>query len=167
MKKNLNLRLCIFAALLAALSIILGKVLAFRIGTSIRISFESLPIILSGVFLGPVYGFFSGLVADIIGCLIVGYEINPIITLGCSLMGVIPALIMKNRGPKFIFLAVPVSHIVCSVIIKSIGLLVYYGGGGALFLSRAIVYAITAPIEAYIAYFLIKNIGKRLKNDLR
>ncbi len=161
-----NLKKIILVSLLAAMSIVLGKVLKISIGTSIRISFESLPIIISSVFLGPVYGLLSGLVADIIGCFIVGYEINPIITLGCSLMGFFPYIFMIKRKPAFIFVAVILSHIICSMLIKTLGLHIYYGGGMPLFWTRVGVYSLVAPVEAYIVFVLEKTIGKRLRDEL-
>lgn len=167
MYKRLNLKSAVTAALLSAMSIVLGKFLQIPIGISIRISFESLPIILSSVLLGPVFGLLSGLVADLIGCLIAGYSVNPIITIGCSLMGVLPYLFMRKRSPKFIFVAVILSHIICSMIIKTFGIIFYYGGGWGVVWSRVAVYAVIAPVEAYLVYLISKSIGKRFRNDLQ
>ena len=83
-----DVRVLTIMAMLAALSIIFGKVLAFTAGP-FRVSFENLPILMAGMFLGAPAGFLVGIIADIIGCLIVGYSINPIITLGagCIVIG--------------------------------------------------------------------------------
>ena len=59
------------------MSIVLGKLLVFNITDSIRISLENLPLLMAGIFFGPFIGAAVGAGADIIGCLIVGYSINP------------------------------------------------------------------------------------------
>ena len=62
-------RILCAAALLAALSIVLGKYMA--ISTPIfRFSFENLPILMAGIFFGPIIGAAVGLIADIVGCLL-------------------------------------------------------------------------------------------------
>ena len=87
------LRLCL-SALLAALSIVLGKYLS--ISTPLfRLSFENLPILMAGIFLGPLAGGIVGGVADLLGCVLVGYTINPIITLGGILVGVLVFELLK------------------------------------------------------------------------
>ena len=85
-----HLRILCAAALLAALSIVLGKYLAINVTDSIRFSFENLSILLAGIFLGPLVGGIVGAVADLVGCLMVGYAINPLITLGA--VGVISVI---------------------------------------------------------------------------
>ncbi|MDE5563661.1 MAG: folate family ECF transporter S component, partial [Oscillospiraceae bacterium] len=81
-----NVRVLIIAALLIAMSIVFGKVLSFTIGP-LRISFENLPILMAGIFFGSIIGMVVGAAADVIGCLIVGYAINPIITAGAAWIG--------------------------------------------------------------------------------
>ncbi len=75
-------KVMVISALLAALSIVLGKFLNIPIGDSIRISFENLPVIMSSIFFGPVVGAITGAAADIVGCILKGYSINPFITFG-------------------------------------------------------------------------------------
>ena len=67
-----NLRVMICAALLAALSIVLGKFLQIPnpFQDFIRISFENTPIIMAGMFFGPFVGAVTGAVADLLGCVI-------------------------------------------------------------------------------------------------
>ncbi|MBP3583660.1 MAG: folate family ECF transporter S component, partial [Clostridia bacterium] len=75
-KAQLPLQLAVALSMLAAISIILGKYLAFGIGNVLRFSFENLPIAFAGIAFGPIAGALVGAVADLIGCLLVGYEIN-------------------------------------------------------------------------------------------
>ena len=59
-----------FAAILAAMSLILGKFLQIPnpFQEFIRISFENLPVMLAGIAMGPVVGALVGTVADLLGC---------------------------------------------------------------------------------------------------
>ncbi|MBQ5320774.1 MAG: folate family ECF transporter S component [Oscillospiraceae bacterium] len=162
MGKQKKIMLICIAALCAALSIILGKVFAFTLVT-LRISFESLPIILCSLLLGPVAGMSAGLIADLVGCLLVGYTINPIITLGCALMGLFPWLIKKYvSGKKGIFISVIASHFICSVGIKTVGLLYYYGGGFPVVLTRLVTYIAISAVESYLVYLVYTALGKRI-----
>ena len=71
-KSNLQLfgstKVMVVSALLIALSIIFGKFLKIPIGDSLRISFENTPILMAGIFFGPIVGMAVGVCADIIGC---------------------------------------------------------------------------------------------------
>ena len=51
-----SLKIMACASILAAMSIVLGKYLAFNVTQDIRISFENLPIMIAGIFFGPVVG---------------------------------------------------------------------------------------------------------------
>ena len=84
-----------FAGILAAMSIILGKFLQIPnpFQDFIRISFENLPIIIAGFSLGPIAGALVGTVADLIGCVLYGYSINPIITVGAASVGLVAGVI--------------------------------------------------------------------------
>ena len=148
-----DVRAIVAMALFIALSIVFGKFLAFNLTSSIRISFENLPIIIAGVAFGPVAGAVVASVADLIGCILVGYTINPMITMGAVTIGLLAGLFGKincNRFLKSILVVVP-AHIVGSIIIKTIGLYVYFKLPFWLTIaSRAGVYAITAIAEIAI-----------------
>ena len=87
-------------AVLAALSIVLGKYLAVNVGENFRFSLENLPLILAGIYLGPVAGAFVGAAADLVGCLMVGYAINPVITLGAVSIGLISGIVARSLYKK-------------------------------------------------------------------
>ncbi|MBQ8545357.1 MAG: folate family ECF transporter S component [Clostridia bacterium] len=169
----------VFMALMIASSIVLGKLLAINITTMIRISLENLPIILTAIALGPIAGGVVALVADILGCIIVGYEINPIVTLGAITLGVICGIICKQRtlSKKWtmkLIIAVGAAHFFGSVLIKTLGLSSFYlsnydMGFMTLLLIRLCVYIATATIEICIVSLLLRNKGirKRLLNVKR
>ena len=79
-----SIQVLIMMALFIALSIVLGKQLSFTAGP-FRISFENLTVLMAGIFFGPLAGLTVGACADLIGCLLVGYAINPIITAGAEI----------------------------------------------------------------------------------
>ena len=90
-----NPRALCLAALLAAMSMILGKFLQIPtpFAEFVRISFENLPVILAGILLGPIAGAMTGVVADLVGCLAYGYTINPLITLGAGAVGLVAGVL--------------------------------------------------------------------------
>lgn len=155
-----NTKTMVALSLLITLSIVFGKELSITVGT-IRISFENLPILMAGIFFGPVAGAMVGGCADIIGCLVVGYTINPIITFGAVSIGLISGVAYKFCNLKNNTLKLAISttsaHIIGSMIIKSIGLYVYYHYAIQLLLLRIPLYIAITLVETLILFTLLKN----------
>jgi ECF transporter S component (folate family) len=92
-------RTLVYLAVLAALSIVFGRILSVRVSLGgiegIRIGLGGLPIILAGFAFGPWYGGVVGALSDI-----VGYMINPMgayaphFTLSAYLTGFIPGAVI-------------------------------------------------------------------------
>lgn len=162
-KNRQNLRRLCLGGLLVALSIVFGKLLAFNIGELFRISLENLPIILAGITLGPLWGSLVGAVADLVGCLIVGYAVNPLITLGAIAIGFISGFVfrlIKGQGRGKIALSVLAAHLIGSILIKTAGLSAFYGTDYfSLLFYRLINYLPIAALESIIVYILTKNKG--------
>ena len=157
-----QLRLTVTLSLLAAIGIILGKFLAFNVTEFMRFSLENTTIIFSGVIYGPMIGFAVGAVQDIVGCIAVGYTINPIITLGSASVGLVSGLTFRLVGrapmPFRISLSVLTAHTVGSVLIKSVGLSVFYSYPLLVtVLWRILNYAIVGAAEAFILCMLLKS----------
>ena len=174
MKKSIAgrmLRLLVFSALLSAISIVCGKYLAINMGEFMRFSFENLPIIFAGMAFGPLVGALVGIVADLIGCVLVGYAINPIITAAAAVIGFLSGgyffaqrYFSKNgnisRAARVFLVLVTVAgaHLVGSVIIKSVGLSAFYSAPlHILMLWRLLNYVIVGALEGLILYHLIGN----------
>ena len=159
------LRLLVFGALLAAISIVCGKYLAINMGEVLRFSFENLPIIFAGAAFGPIMGALVGAVADLVGCLLVGYAINPIVTLGAVSIGLISGVYRflpdsDRRSACILKVAITVilSHLVGSVVIKTFGLAKFYDMPLiVLMLWRLLNYVIVGALEGFILYHLIRN----------
>ncbi len=156
-----NVRVMIISGLFIAMSIILGKFAHIAIGDSIRISFENLPVIMAGIFFGPFVGGAVGIGADLIGCILKGYAINPIITVGCASIGIISGFMAVLTAKLPLMFKVPVSvltaHIIGSMIIKSIGLYIYYHTPHEVLMMRIPLYLATTALESLIIYLLLKN----------
>ena len=169
-RRNQQLHVLVFAAFLGALSIVLGKYLAIPVGSVLRFSFENLPIIMGGVLFGPVMGLLIGVVADLVGCVLVGYAINPIVTLGAATIGLCSGILYRvcSRLPLAARLAVSViaSHLLGSVLIKTWGLAAFYDMPFLiLLLWRLLNYVVVGGAESALLYYLISRraISSRLE----
>lgn len=150
-------------AVLAAISIILGKFLSIKIEPWGRISFENLTVLLSGFAYGPVAGALCGVVADLLGCLVYGYAINPIITLGAASVGLMAGL-FGSRGvikQPLLWLCVLLGHIVGSCIIKSIGIYVFYSTPLETLALRVPLYIVSGSLEYLVLTFLFRTKAMR------
>ncbi len=167
MKKELfSPKVLAVSAMLAALSIICGKYFAFNIGTVLRFSLENLPILFAGIVFGPVHGMLVGAVADLVGCLLVGYEINPLVTLGAVSIGGVSGLLhfilkkMKIPTGASITVSIIFAHVIGSVLIKTFGLAAYYDFPFyILMLWRAVNYLVIGILECLVILTLMKNRG--------
>lgn len=161
-------RVLVCAALLAAMSFILGKFCQIPnpFMDMIRISFENLPIIMAGIFFGPFVGALTGAVADLIGCLLYGYSINPLITLGAMTVGAVAGVVSRYvvRRPEALSIGASVfaAHLFGSVIVKSLGLAAWYlssydMGLLELMLWRGLVYLLTGITEFTVIFLLLRS----------
>lgn len=138
-------------------------------GGTVPISFENLTVLMAGIFFGPLAGLTVGACADLIGCLLVGYAINPIITAGAASVGFISGLVYKNcfrTKPKLRLAAsVGAAHVIGSMIIKSIGLRIYFGYPLQMVALRVPLYIVIGCAEGYIIYLLLRNkaFGRQLE----
>ncbi|MBR1384396.1 MAG: folate family ECF transporter S component [Ruminococcus sp.] len=156
-------------ALFVAMSIILGKFLSIKIGDNFRISFENLSLIMAGMLYGPLIGMATAAVADVVGCILYGYSINPVITLGAAsiglMAGIASLLIFKRKMLPNIIASVYSAHILGSMIIKSIGLAMWYNTPVKLLLLRVPIYIVTGFCEIIIIYALFRSKGFRVQFD--
>ena len=176
MQKNMlfrSIKELTLAAMLVAMSVVIGifckSVLNFG-GGLFRITFENLPIIISGLLFGPVVGGVSGLASDLISYLLSGqaYPLNVIVTIGAVAIGIISGTVsrffIKKRGSFQIIVSGGLAHAVGSMIIKPIGLFQFYSWA---VLWRIPLYLVIAPMEILLICLLFKNNGFcRLINGL-
>lgn len=165
MNKNMSksIRALTTAAMLTAMSVIVGilckNFLNFG-GGLFRITFENLPIILTGILYGPIVGGAVGAATDLISYFLSAqiYPPNLIVTLGATMVGVfagvIAKFVVKKRGYAQIIASGAAAHIVGSMIIKPIGLFQFYQWS---VLFRIPLYLVIAPIEIIILCLLYRN----------
>ena len=178
-----TLKIMVCVSLLVAMSIVCGKYLAFGVGNVMRFSFENLSILISGMLFGPAVGAITGVAADIIGCFMVGYAINPAITLGAAVIGAVGGAVYRTlrrrTSAKYgvsVFAGVFCAHLLGSVLIKTVGLSAFYDMPFLLLLMwRALNYLAVGGVETFAIYYVLKNksvistFGKieRKDNELR
>ena len=157
------LKRLVLGAMLAAMSVVIGmfckSFLNFG-GGLWRVTFENLPIILAGVFLGPVTGGMVGIVSDLTSYLLSPqiYPPNLIVTAGACAVGLVSGLmarfVIRERSAKQISLSASAAHIVGSMIIKPIGLYQFYQWA---VLVRIPLYMVIAPLEIFLLCMLWKQ----------
>ncbi len=158
-----SIKMLTVAAMLTAMSVVIGifckSFLNFGDGL-FRITFENLPIILSGLLFGPAIGGVVGLATDLISYLLSPqvYPPNLIVTLGATMVGVVTGLlshvVIKKEGYMRLIVSASAAHIVGSMIIKPIGLFTFYSWA---VLWRLPLYLVIAPIEISVLCLLYKN----------
>ena len=177
-KRNLslgNVRTVTTAAMLVAMSVVIGifckTFLNFGMGL-FRVTFENLPIILSGILYGPLVGGLVGLASDVVSYLLSGqaYPLNLVVSLGAMAVGVTSGLVshylVKKQGRAQVILSASAAHLVGSMIIKPLGLYQFYG---ILVLWRIPLYLIIAPLEILLLCWLFgrdsfrRVVGKKEK----
>ena len=169
-----SIKIMTMAAMLTAMSVVIGifcKSLLNFGGGLFRITFENLPILMSGIMFGPIVGGIVGAATDIISYLLSNqaYPINLIVTLGATSVGIVSGLfskyVFKKRGFSRIIFSSAFAHIVGSMIIKPIGLFQFYQWA---VLWRVPMYLVIAPIEILIICLMYKNrsVKKNLDGDV-
>jgi len=167
--KNSNTRRLVLCALFVALGVILGGLLsipAMPLGVySLKIGFGTLPVILSGVLFGPVYGGIVGGLTDFLQAVTFSKgAYMPWFTITGILFGFIPGLFfIKKQKPTFvrILLAVFAGQTVGSVLlntwlIATINALPFW----ATLTARAINQAVMIPVYTVLVYYIIRALSR-------
>lgn len=159
-KRILDTRTLVFLAFLAALQIVLSKFVSIDVGFC-RITISNAPIVLAGLWFGPVAGGLCGMLADMLGCLLKGYAVNPLITLSTMTWGVIPALmcpLMKgSKVHKTIILCLSIAlTTVCGTLVLTTAGLIWMNGYSlyGILPSRVIQWAVMTPVYCVVVSIL-------------
>lgn len=151
------------SAMLIAISVVIGifcKTLLNFGGGLFRVTFENLPIIMSGIIFGPIIGGLIGAATDIISYLLSPqmYAINLTVTLGAASVGIVSGFfakyVFKKEGYSRLIFPAIFAHIIGSMIIKPIGLYQFYG---VAVLWRIPLYFIIAPLEIAVLCLLYRH----------
>ena len=149
-------------ALLAALGVVLARLIVPMPNEFTRFSIEAVPTVLAGVLFGPVAGALVGFVADLVGCLFSGFGYNPLFCVPPILYGMCGGLFRRFVAKKLSFgrilLTIAPAAIFGSVLWQSFALDFVYGTGFLVLLStRGIQFAIVMVLEALIIHLLFKS----------
>lgn len=106
----------VYTGLFAAMLVVL-KYFRLEITDSFKVGFTYVPCFLAGVFLGPISAFTVGVVGDLLSSLLRGWAINPMITLGSGLMGVLMWIPFKLKFLKFTSLKVILGGVLVCLIV--------------------------------------------------
>ena len=147
-------------ALLIAMSIVFSRVLSISTGF-VRFNLGSLPVLLAGIVFGPGAGFAVGALADMIGGILAGYAINPLITLGAASIGLVGGWLWQTlhtlRLGQRLLLSVVAAHVVGSIIINSLVLHIFYGYAWSVLAARVPNALIRTAVNTVLLRLLMEN----------
>ena len=162
-----NVRVLATSALLAAISVVLARLIIPMPNEATRFSLEAVPIFIAGMLFGPIPGALVGFVADFVGCLFSGYGYNPMFCIPPILYGLSAGLfrpmLVKKVNIGRIALAFLPAITLGSVLWQSMALALVYGGDAkqAFFLaklvSRSIQFALTGTVDTLIVWLLLRR----------
>lgn len=159
-KRTWDTRTIVFLGLLVALHIVLVRLVVIDLG-AYRITVGSVCTILAGLWFGPVAGGVSGLLSDLIGCVLKGYAVNPLITVAAILWGVIPALMRplmtggKVKKIAIACVAVTITSVLSTLVFTTAGLVLFMQFNFAVIIpGRIVQWAIMTPIYCVLTCML-------------
>lgn len=167
-KRIMTTKALAYCALLAALSVVLARLIIPMPNVTTRFSIEAVPIYLAGMLFGPMAGALVGFSSDLVGCLFSGYGYNPLFCLPPILYGVFGGLLrrwlMGKPGLPRLAVSFLPPVVLGSVLWQSAALSYVYNSKGSFqaslvyFLStRTVQFAVTLVLDVLIIYLLMKS----------
>ena len=158
-----SVKMLTVAAMLTAMSVVIGMVcktfLNFGDGL-LRVTFENLPIIISGILFGPIVGGLVGAASDLISYLLTPQQYSPnlVVTAGAfsigAISGIIAKYVLKKKNRVQIIVSAASAHIIGSMIIKTIGIYQYFQW---MALVRIPLYIVIGSVEIFLLCLLFKS----------
>lgn len=172
MKKKLTTKNLLLITLLATISILLTRFLAFYLPflgfNSVRISLGNIPLMLSGFLLGPISGAITGVLADLIGAtLFPAGPYFPGFTLTACMTGLLAGLLKPLLGGqmkwKNILLITLLTEAICSIGFNTLWLSILYGTSYlALLLPRIPVTIVMTAVYSCLVTLLYHRLRKQV-----
>ena len=169
MKKYFNLRTLIILALLAAIGAVLGSLVAIKLPFGgvkmVQVSLAPIPVMLAGIFFGPLAGALVGFVTDTSAFFIGGAQgaYNPIFSVTMALVGVIAGLFYLRNKKNNVWKAIGTSitsQVVCSVALNTLAIWFFYHVPLKVLLpTRLISAAVEAPIYVVLLMLLVQALS--------
>ena len=165
---KMTTRTLTYCAMLAAVQVVLARLIIPMPAADTRFSLEAIPIVIAGLLFGPVAGGMVGFSADLVGCLFSGFGYNPLFCLPPILYGAFGGILRYYVNQKPSFLRVLVTYafpvILGSILWQSFMLAYVYNSDGEFMLSfltklstRGVQFGICWPVEALITTLLLKS----------
>jgi len=164
-KSSMAVKAIACCAMLAAISIVLARLLSFSTPEGIRWSLDKFPLFLAGMLFGPMMGALTGFAADFLGSLM-QFGFNPLLCLPAILYGLFGGIFSRHLQKKFSLFRLGLSYlfpiVLGSILYQSYMLAYLYFDGGmvaglAYYLgTRSIQFAIMLVAEVAIIYMLMK-----------
>ena len=157
-------------ALFIAISFVLSRFFSIQILPTVKISFAFLPIALSAMLFGPLYGGVVGAISDLIGALLVpSGPFFPGFTLSAFLVGLIYGLVLYKK-PKTIarFILAPlIITIVVGMFLNTLWLSILFDKAFILITQTRIIKAvILLPIKVITLSLVWRYLGTRLEKEI-
>ena len=167
-RSSFQTRTLVSCALLAAITVVLSRLIIPMPNATTRFSIEAVPVFLAGMLFGPVPGMLVGLSADVVGCLFSGYGYNPLFSLPPLLYGLcgglFQPLLVKKTNILTLALAFFPAVVFGSILYQSWALAFVYNSQGALAASflyqltkRSVQFAITYVLDVMIIWGLYRS----------
>ncbi len=156
-----------YCALLAAMSIVLARVVGIPIMMDVRLSLEAIPIMLAGFFFGPLAGGLVGFVADFIGSMM-SFGFTWFLCFPPIMIGVATGLFRRYLAGKkslgrWLLVQVPMFAF-AYVFWQGFTLTCAYGGDGAFWENylarigmRSIQFSITVLVDVILIQLLLQT----------
>ena len=143
-ESRISVRTLTAMALLIAMSIVFSRVLSISTGF-VRFNLGSLPVLLAGI----------------IGGVLAGYAINPLITLGAASIGLVGGLgwqkLSHLRTGNRLWCSVLAAHFVGSMVINSLALHIFYGYAWAVLIARIPNALVLTAVNTVLLRILLEN----------
>lgn len=167
-KQKLTTKELAYCALLAAVSVVLARMIIPMPNASTRFSIEAVPIFIAGMLFGPGAGAMVGFGADFIGCLFSAFGYNPLFSVPPVLYGlfggIFRAWLYKGISIPRLAAAFAFPVVIGSILYQSATLAFVYNSKGSFnasliyFLTtRSVQFAVTMVLDVIIIYVLFRS----------
>ena len=172
-KRTITTKSLVCCAVLAALSVVMARLLSISVDGGVRYSLDKFPLFLAGMLFGPLLGGMTGFAADFLGSLM-QFGFNPVFCPPAILYGVFGGLmrhyIIKKPSVLRLVLSYLLPVAIGSILYQSVALSCIYPkletlqGNLIYYLStRSVQFSIMLVVESFLIYTLLKmNIFTRL-----
>ena len=161
-------------AMFIALQIILSKFLMLQVAPSVRLSIDSVPILLAGLWFGPIAGGLVGALADFLGTVLfpTAGAYFPPLTIAFFLIGLCAGLlarVIRAKHPLIrIGIIVILSELIGSYLFKSFALSLLIGVPfTGLLAARALPVSIVAIVNTTLVALLDRLLGEKATRESR